>query len=433
MPSPTGKLSVAVRSRRNLEASWRVIRENGRSSKSPQVRSEIKLFDEDASRNIDRLYRLLQRGDFEFPAARGVAIPKDKRNPKSDSIRPIVLADVRSRVVQRAILNVLTGLPELSAYVDNPHSFGGIRKGGQRTLTAVPAAIQAVLDAIGAGANFVMCADITGFFTRIPKPAVTKIISDAAGEQRFVQLFEKAIHVELANMDQLRRHLHKFPIEEIGVAQGNSLSPLLGNILLHDFDKAMNEGDCACVRYIDDFIILAPTAKAANARMRLARKLLAEFDMSLSAEKSSQEPISVNLKIEFLGIELANGYIRPSRKALNKFLSNVDKELDTSATAFAQIGNGGFSKRLGLIATLKRVDGLIEGWGKHYRFCNDRTLFQTLDAQVNDKVSAYLGRYSRAVKSRPEDRRALLGLEDLGSIQMNSLVWPSRVGRGDVP
>ena len=76
-----------------------------------------------------------------------------------------------------------------------------------------------------------MSADITGFFTRISKSAVTSIISEAAADPEFIQFFQKAIHVELANMAELRELSAKFPIEDIGVAQGNSLSPLLGNIL----------------------------------------------------------------------------------------------------------------------------------------------------------------------------------------------------------
>ena len=77
-------------------------------------------------------------------------------------------------------------------------------------------------------------------------------------------VFREAIDVELSNMAQLRDKAVDFPIENIGVAQGNSLSPLLGNIILADFDRVMNEGDCRCVRYIDDFIILAPSKKAAS-------------------------------------------------------------------------------------------------------------------------------------------------------------------------
>ena len=108
-------------------------------------------------------------------------------------------------------------------------------------------------------------------------------------------------------MNELAGISDQFPIYEVGVAQGNSLSPLLGNILLKDFDRRMNEGDCTCLRYIDDFLILAPNAKAARSRFRLAKRLLSELDMSLSEEKSSEGAINVDNQFEFLGVELANG------------------------------------------------------------------------------------------------------------------------------
>jgi RNA-directed DNA polymerase len=77
-----------------------------------------------------------------------VPIPK----PGKKDIRPIVLADVETRIVQRSILDVLLGVDALQPFFRNPHSFGGIKRQKDDSLAAVPAAIKAVLDAIGAGA-----------------------------------------------------------------------------------------------------------------------------------------------------------------------------------------------------------------------------------------------------------------------------------------
>lgn len=292
----------------------------------------------------------------------------------------------------------------------------------------MPAAIAAVLAAIGQGARYVICADISGFFTRIPKSTVSGIISAAVNDPEFMTFFSEAIRVELANMDQLRRYAEKFPIEDIGIAQGNSLSPLLGNILLYDFDKKMNAGDCRCIRYIDDFIILAPTALAAAARMQLARRLLTSFTMELSPEKSLRAPVAVEQGFEFLGIELVNGFIRPSRKAQSRFLSNIDDEFRKSIAGFSACGAGQpFSKSLSLISTLKRVDGIVRGWGKHYRFCNDELLFRQLDVRVNDKIGSYIAQYA-AVRERTSQhvRRTLLGVEELSAIDRQPFAWPKK-------
>ncbi len=347
-----------VRSKRNLERAWRVIQDNARASKSEDVRREIEKFQEDPTGKLELLYRQLLKGTFAFPPAKGVPLPKGGSKGKRDrsAIRPIVLASLGSRIVQRAILNVLLDVPALQPFVSNPYSFGGLRKAEGQSLAAVPAAISAVLDAIANGARFVVCADISGFFTRIPKSAASRIVTEAVRDPAFMALLDGAIHVELSNMASLREHAAQFPIEDIGVAQGNSLSPLLGNILLHNFDRVMNAGDCRCLRYIDDFIILASTRRAALARQRQAADLLAAHGMQLSATKTTAEPIPVTSRFEFLGIELTNGLIRPSRKAQLRLFETLTGQLDKSRSALHASRRGeGFDKTLSLITTLKRV------------------------------------------------------------------------------
>ena len=258
-----------VRSLRLLDAAWRVVRTNGLSSKSESARKEIQVFADDAAHNLRSLQSRLRCNSYKFRPARGVPIKK----PGKKTIRPLVITDVESRIVQRAILDVLLSVQALQPYFRNPHSFGGIKRGKEDTLAAVPAAIEAVLEAIKAGACYTACADISSFFTRISKDAVTNIVADAVRAEDFMALFRQAIHVELANLATLR-YKKQFPTEDLGVAQGNALSPLLGNIILANFDRQMNEGDCRCIRYIDDFIILGPSAAAVMARLRRARTIL---------------------------------------------------------------------------------------------------------------------------------------------------------------
>lgn len=423
------KLLRKVRSKRNLESSWKVIEENGRNSKSKTVRNEIERFREDPTKNIELLYRSLQKGTFIFPPAKGIALPKDKSpgaKPTPSSIRPIVLAKVESRIVQRSVLNVLTKLPGLQTYIENPHSFGGLRKSEARRTSAVPAAVDSVLNEISNGAQFVMSADISGFFTRIPKSIVTSIVADAAADADFTTFFEKAIRVELSNLAELRELGEKFPIEDIGVAQGNSLSPLLGNILLHDFDQQMNAGDCRCKRYIDDFIILAPNAGAAESRMRMARRLLSKFGMDLSPAKTSKGPVSIEDSFEFLGIQFSNGFVRPSQKSQRKLFQSLHSELKKSAQAFHVCRAGAPCDRtLSFVATLKRIDGIMRGWGKHYYFCNDDEVWARIDAHVDELIRAYIGEYAGCrERVAPIRRRSLLGVERLSDMDRRPYKWP---------
>ena len=196
------------------------------------------------------------------------------------------------------------------------------------------------------GANFTICADISKFFTKIPKSAVTEIIAAAVPDDDFVDLFKRAIAVELSNMAELREKANAFPTHDIGVAQGNSLSPLLGNILLFDFDSEMNDGDCRCIRYIDDIIILGPSKKAVIARFKKARRILAKYDMDFGSAKTSGVPVAVTATIEFLGIELSNKFIRSPLRSHKRDLSRTFKRILKMERGLLCKGEMGFrSKR----------------------------------------------------------------------------------------
>jgi RNA-directed DNA polymerase len=419
----------AVHKLDNLERAWRVIQQNGRTSKSDTVRLELERFAEDAQHNLRSLQGRLVRGSFKFEKAKGVPIPKlDAKGRATGKIRPIVLAPVESRIVQRAILNVLIEVEALEPYVKTAYSFGGIRSKRQRSeqgradaLSAVPAAIHAVLTEIGRG-------DIRAFFTRISKDHVLSVIGDAVGDDHadFLAFLRRAISVELENLALLKEKAADFPTEEIGVAQGNSLSPLLGNIALAEFDRIMNDGDCRCIRYIDDFIIMAPTQKAANARLSKAVKLLDALKMELSPEKSSKGGTPVSDEFEFLGIAICPGLIRPSTKAQARFISSVTQSFAEARKAMLAIKSGQDVERdQTLIATLKRVDGMIDGWGKHYWFCNDGQSFAALDQRIAAQVAAFLGCY-RTVREAiaPAKRMSLLGLPELAQIEREPFEYP---------
>ncbi len=421
-----------VQSKKTLEKAWRVVLENSQTSSSKLVKDDVQKFADEATKNINSLSARLSKGKFVFPPAKG--IPVAKKNPDGSKskkkFRPLVLAPVESRVVQRAILEALGTVARLKPFAENSHSFGGIRKRSDG-LAAVPAAVDAVLKAVGNGATHVAFADITGFFTKIPTPVVTNIIADATDDSEFMALFREAIRTELENLADLKEKAKAFPTEDIGVAQGSSLSPLLGNILLHDFDKQMNDGDSVCIRYVDDFIVLAPSAQAARARMRRAVRLLAKFDMVLSAEKSISEPLRVDEKFDFLGIEFNNGFIRPSNKAIAKLEENVRKRFQESAKGMRTTNSGEpIPRKHSLVATLNRVDAIIRGWGKHYRFCNDEKLFARVDERMQELVREFLAEYAAIKRSRdPQDAAGLLGIDELRRQPRLPLTWPSRASK----
>jgi RNA-directed DNA polymerase len=71
-----------------------------------------------------------------------------------------------------------------------------------------------------------------------------------------------------------------------GVVQGGALSPLLSNVYLHPFDRAMLRQGYPLVRYCDNFLIPCPSKARAQQAREAARRMLAELHLSLHPEKT---------------------------------------------------------------------------------------------------------------------------------------------------
>lgn len=413
-----------VRRKRTIESAWRAIQRNGRLSKSLDTRKEIAEFAEDAPTKLRSIQDRLLRGRFIFAPARGV---KAKKSGSKADFRPLVIAPLETRIVQRAIHDVLVEIPAIAAYVRTPYSFGGVSKSDNDEFAAVPAAIKAVKEAIENGAKFIVRSDISQFFTRISKSQVRSIVADAVNDQDFMKLFDDAVHVELSNMDKLRRHAARFPIEDIGVAQGSSLSPLLGNILLSSFDRSLNEHpDVKCIRYIDDFVILAPTKELAENTFSKACALLKKLNMEVSAKKTQRAAVFEGF--EFVGVQISPGLLRPTRKAQEKVIRSVSEALATSIRSFREHQtSGAMPSQMSLLETLSRVGGITLGWSKHYAFCNDERCFQRIDQEIAALIRKYLAAY-RQERNATDDagKWRLLGITSLAEMERSPFIWASK-------
>jgi len=72
----------------------------------------------------------------------------------------------------------------------------------------------------------------------------------------------------------------------IGISKGCSLSPLLGALFLSELDEAMAKPPVVCVRYMDDWIILAKKRWHLRKAIRLFNQVLSRLKVIKHPDKT---------------------------------------------------------------------------------------------------------------------------------------------------
>lgn len=384
-----------VRSGFVLHGAWTDVRENGLQSTSRATRREINEFASKAQTNLKRLYGKLQKGTFQFSKALGVLKQRPGKAP-----RPIVIAPIEDRIVQRCILDVLQSQEAVSSYVSAPTSFGGLKNRG------VPDAIRSLVSIIKEHEmKYYIRSDIADFFGCIPKDLVlSKIASLIGGQPDFISFVRDAVSVNVKNVKELGANISLFPSSTIGVAQGCCLSSLMGNVLLHDFDSSLNGRGVACIRYVDDFIILAKNERTANAAFASATKILSKFNLKAYEPSKSRKAKSGSTDggIDFLGCNIIPGLISPSDEAKKTVYRKIHEQLTMSEVALTQAISR-IPRGYSLIDTLLRVSKILQGWGDQYSFCNDGNAFLILQKRISERINQYLDFYRKKCRSSDLD------------------------------
>jgi RNA-directed DNA polymerase len=189
------------------------------------------------------LHRRIQEGTYRAQPTRRVFIPKaDGRQ------RPLGLAALEDKIVQRAVVRVLNQIDEVDFL---GFSYGFRPKRSQHDA----------LDALWVGlmrkkVNWVLDADIRGFFDNIDHGWLQKSLEPRIADRRILRLVQQWLKAGVFEDGQGTK-------TEVGTPQGAVASPLLANVFLHDvFDLWVQQwrtkfatGDLIVVRYADDFVV----------------------------------------------------------------------------------------------------------------------------------------------------------------------------------
>lgn len=229
---------------------------------------------ENLQSNLEDLSSRLKRGAYRAKPVRRIYIRKEDGRQ-----RPIGIPTLEDKIVQRVTVEVLNYIYE----TDFKGFSYGFRPGrdAHDALDALAFAIET------RKVNWVLDADIRGFFDTLDHEWLVKFAEHRIADRRVVRHIQKWLNAGVMEDG-------KWMEVEEGTPQGGNISPLLANIYLHyvldlwadQWRRQWARGEVYIVRYADDFVVAFQEEKDAEAFRQALRERFQKFNLQLHDEKT---------------------------------------------------------------------------------------------------------------------------------------------------
>jgi group II intron reverse transcriptase/maturase len=268
----------------------------------------FEIYEQDLEKNLKDLVGRLKRKGYRARLVRRKWIPKGN----SGKLRPLGIPVLEDKLLQVAVTQILLAIYEIDFL---PCSYG-YRPG----VSAHDALKDLSKELQFGGHNFVVEADIKGFFDNIQWEWLERMLEERIDDGAFLNLIRKWLRAGIMEEDGQVIH------PQTGTPQGGVISPVLANIYLHYvldlwFEKVVKSkqrGRCRLIRYADDFVAAFEYRHEAEAFEKDLKGRLAKFGLEVAADKTKTLRFGRNGgphngRFDFLGFEFSWGLDRKGR------------------------------------------------------------------------------------------------------------------------
>ena len=385
----------------NLQSVWNKLSKENKYSHGLSGET-ITEFSENLQTHLQSISDKLIKGTYKFSPYRGVPIPKSEGSP-----RPIKVPEIRDRVVIKAIVELIH--PRLSEVfnLNNDASFAYIEDRG------VKDAIIRMVDLFNQGNRIVLEADIKKFFDTVDREKLLKekILPNLI-DNTIDSLIIDATEQEIGNLNSMSElEFMAFEKTKGGIPQGSSISPLLSNICLADFDRRMLDEGFGLIRYADDFIVMCKTEddalRAYNVASDEIEKKLGLELYQLGEDKSKTRIVlPAREKFSFLSIQFNGKELFPTKE---KVLQLSEKIKITTNVRIQK----------NVLTILRKTNNLLCGWLAAFSYYDSDRYFPQIDEIINKELASAFRQLNWVFKSKYTERKKIKGKEQecLSSIQ----------------